>query len=505
MKIFDKEQIYKADKETIQNQEINSDQLMERAAEQLFNWINTNLKNRKAKLHIFCGIGNNGGDGLALARMLHETDYNVAVYIVDFNKNRSKDFLTNLDRIKQQKLWPDVIDEDDNFPEIKADEIIIDAIFGIGLNRPAENWLKDLIVHINRSKAYIISVDIPSGLYLDDVPKDKNAIIKANYTLTFQVHKLIFFLPETAPFIGNFQVLNIGLDDGVLAETKTDKILISLEEARSLYRPRSKFSHKGIYGHCLIIGGSYGKIGSIILATKAALKIGAGKLTGIIPRCGYSIFQTAVPEAMVITDENENYLQNPEILISAESICIGPGLGTEKETANFLEAILKRQEKALLIDADGLNILSKNKKLLELLPEKSILTPHPKELERLIGKWKNDFEKLKLAKEFSKKYKIILVIKGAYSITIAEEMIYVNTSGNSGMATAGSGDVLSGVISGLLAQQYDPAVAAVFGVYLHGKAGDLALANESEESLLAGDIILNLGKTFKHLLKSNEN
>lgn len=505
MKIFDKDHIYKADEATIKNQNITSDQLMERAAEQLFIWLNGNLKNKKAKLHIFCGIGNNGGDGLALARMLHETDYNVVAYVVDFSKKRSKDFLTNLDRLKQQKLWPNVIDEDDSFPEISPDDVIIDAIFGIGLNRPAEDWLRDLIIHLNKSNAFILSVDVPSGLYLDEIPEDKEAIIKANYTLTFQVHKLVFFLPETAAYVGKFEVLDIGLDKDFIAKAKTNMFLISREEAKMLYKKRSKFSHKGTYGHSLVIGGSYGKMGSIVLTAKAALKIGAGKVTGIIPKCGYSIFQTSIPEAMTITDENEKQLENAELLIPSETICIGPGLGTEEKTINFLKDVLSFQKKTLLIDADGLNILSENKELLKNIPQKSVLTPHPKELERLIGKWKNDFDKLQKAKEFSKKHKIVLVIKGAYTITIAEETLYVNTTGNAGMATAGSGDVLSGVISGLLAQNYDSAIAAVLGVYLHGKAGDLALENESEESLIAGDIITHLGKAFKHLLKLKRN
>lgn len=501
MKIFNKEKLKEADEFTIKEQNIKSEELMERAAVQLFGWLKTQLKDNRPKINLFCGIGNNGGDGLALARLLLDDGYDVEVYIVNFSDKRSDDFLLNLNRLKEHKFWPEFINSTSDLPELNQGEIVIDAIFGIGLNRPAEGWIKEVIQHINQSKIYVIAVDIPSGLYLDKAPDDKEAIIKAETTITFQLPKLVFFLPETAKFAGRVEIADIGLDKNFIAKTTSETLLIQQNDAIRLYRPRAKFSHKGTFGHCLVAGGSYGKMGSVLLATKAALKIGAGKVSALIPKCGYNILQLGIPEAMVITAENEKHLINTQTDFVPESICFGIGAGKEEATKHYLEQLMKERSAPLLIDADGINILAANQELLKLLPEKSILTPHPGELKRLLGDWKDDFDKLKKAKEFSSKYKVILVIKGAYTITIADKNLYVNSTGNPGMATAGSGDTLSGIISGLVAQGYDTVIAAVFGVYLHGKAGDLAAEELGFEAVIAEDIIQHLGKAYKSLFK----
>jgi hydroxyethylthiazole kinase-like uncharacterized protein yjeF len=440
-----------------------------------------------------------------LARLLLNDGYEVEVYVVNFSDKRSDDFLLNLSRLKEQKLWPEFLDENTDLPELPASDIIIDAIFGIGLNRPAEAWVKEIIKHLNASKAYKIAVDVPSGLYLDKAPDDKEAIVKANTTISFQLPKLVFFLPETADFTGNVEIVDLGLDEEFITKVAPEALLISRKEAQHLYKPRQKFSHKGTFGHNLVVGGSYGKIGSVVLATKASLRIGAGKVTALIPNCGYQILQSTVPEAMVITSENDNHLVSTDIDLKIESICFGIGAGENKETAEFLKQILKEVKVPLLIDADGLNLLSKNPDFYTLLPKKSILTPHPGELKRLLGDWEDDFDKLEKAKAFSKKHQLILVIKGAYTLIIADENIYVNTTGNPGMATAGSGDVLSGVVSGLLSQGYDPLIATVFGVYLHGKAGDFAAQKLGFEAVIADDVIENLGNAYKSLFQQKKN
>ncbi|MBW2960711.1 NAD(P)H-hydrate dehydratase [Mesonia aestuariivivens] len=499
MKIFNKEKLKETDEFTIKEQNIKSDELMERAAIQLFGWLKTQLQENQPKINLFCGIGNNGGDGLALARLLLNDGYDVEVYIVNFSDKRSDDFLLNLKRLKENDFWPEFINSTSDLPKLNTGEIVIDAIFGIGLNRPADAWVKELIQHINNSKNYVVSVDVPSGLYLDQSPKDKKAIIKADTTVTFQVPKLVFFLPETAEFAGRVEIADIGLDQNFISKSSAEAILIQQQEAKRFYQPRSKFSHKGTFGHCIIAGGSYGKIGSVLLATKAALRVGAGKVSALIPKCGYNILQLGAPEAMVITTENENFLETTEIDFQPESICFGIGAGNKKATKNYLQELLQQRSAPLLIDADGINILAEHKDLLKLLPEKSILTPHPGELKRLLGDWEDDFDKLQKAKNFSSTYQVILVIKGAYTITIAEKHMYVNSTGNPGMATAGSGDTLSGIIAGLVAQGYDSAIAAVFGVYLHGKAGDLAAEKIGFEALIAEDIIQHLGKAFKSL------
>ncbi|MRX65440.1 NAD(P)H-hydrate dehydratase [Maribacter luteus] len=504
MKFFNAEQIYAADKFTIKKQQISSNELMERAAVQIFNWLHLRMQGAQVKIHLFCGIGNNGGDGMALARHLKEHGYNITVNVVNYSEKRSKDFLINLDRLKDRKIWPNFLERDCEFEEIGRDDIIVDAIFGIGLNRTPDSWVTKLIQHLNDSGAFILSVDLPSGVFMDKAIENTQAVIKANHVLSFQAPKLIFFLPETGIYSNQWEVLDIGLDPEHLAGLETEFELIGKNELLPVYIPREKFSHKGNYGHALIIGGSYGKIGAVSLASKAAMAIGSGLVTAYVPKCGYVPIQTALPEVMVITDKDENHIQDITFDIAPTVIGLGVGMGVAQETSEAFSSFLDSVKSPLVIDADGLNLLSKKKDLLKKLTPKTILTPHPKELKRLIGEWKDDFDKLKKAKAFSKKYDVILVLKGAHTITVYENHGYVNNTGNPGMATAGSGDVLTGVITGLLAQGYEPLDAAVFGVYLHGRAGDIALEQTGYQALTASKIIEAIGLAFIDLFKMPE-
>jgi len=505
MKIFSKGQIYKGDKLTAKKQNISSTELMERAGIQIFNWLNVRMQGAQVPIHVFCGIGNNGGDGLVVARHLILHGYNVHTYVVNYSDKRTKDFLKNYDRIKEStKRWPNMLESESDLPEINKDDIIIDAIFGIGLNRPIDDWVKKVFQHLKKSEAFTLAIDIPSGLYTDKVPKNGNGVVWANYTLSFQSPKLVFFLPDTAKYIGQWEVLDIGIDLDYLSATETEVELIGKNEVLMVYKPREKYAHKGIYGHSLIVGGSYGKMGSVVLASRAALTIGAGLVTSFVPKCGYEILQTSIPEVMVLTDADEQHITNLTFDIEPTVIGLGIGMGTETASQNALTEFLKTNKTALVIDADGLNILSQNNELLDLLPAQTVLTPHPKELERLIGKWKNDFDKLKKAKAFSIKYDCILVIKGSNTITVYKEKYYVNTTGNPGMATAGTGDVLTGVITGLISQTYEPLTAAIFGVYLHGKSADIAIEALGYQSLIASDVIANLGKAYIDLFVQPE-
>lgn len=503
MKIFSAEQMYAADKFTIEKQQITSDELMERSAVQIFNWIHTRMQGSPVKIHLFCGIGNNGGDGIALARHLFEHGYNIATYVVNFSKTRSKDFLINLERLKERKLWPEFLDSDCKLPEIGRDDIIVDAIFGIGLNRTPDKWVVKLMDYLHKTEAFILSVDMPSGLFTDRIPEDKNAVVNANFVLSFQTPKLAFFLPETGIYSNQWEVLDIGIDPEYLNNTDTEYSLIGKNEVLPFYIPREKFSHKGSYGHALIIGGSKGKIGAVQLAARACINSGSGLVTAYVPECGYVPLQTALPEVMVLTG-GEDVISKIEFEIVPNVIGIGVGLGTDEATVKAFGAFLKKNKVPLVIDADGLNILAKNKAMLKKLPGQSVLTPHPKELERLVGKWKDDFDKLERAKTFSKKYDCILVIKGAHSMTIYEDKGYVNTTGNPGMATAGSGDVLTGVIAGFLAQGYEPLKATLFGVFQHGRAGDIAVERTGYQSLTASDIVDGIGMAFIDLFKIPE-
>jgi hydroxyethylthiazole kinase-like uncharacterized protein yjeF len=504
MRIFSAEQIYQADKFTIDKQGIGSADLMERAATEIFNWFHLRMQGAQVKIHLFCGIGNNGGDGIALARHLVEHGYNIEVNVVNYSEKRSEDFLINLNRLKERKLWPNFIDNNTPFPKIGTDDIIVDAIFGIGLNRVPDRWVMTLIEYLNHSEAFIVSVDLPSGLFMDRVSNSAEGIIKSNYILSFQAPKLIFFLPETAPYIENWQILDIGLDPEFLLSTETDYELVTKHEILAWYIPRKKYSHKGSYGHSLLIGGSHGKIGAMILTSNACLRSGTGLLTAMVPNCGYDPMQTAVPEAMVLSDSEEKIISKINYELAPTVIGIGTGMGQDAKTKKAFGDFLKDNKIPLVIDADALNLLSTSKTLLKKLPPQSILTPHDKEFERLVGEWADDFDKLEKAKKFSKQYDCILVLKGAHTITIYKDRGYINTTGNPGMATAGSGDVLTGVITALVAQGYVPLRAAVFGVYLHGRAGDIGAEIRGYLALSATDIIEYLGDALLDLFKLPE-
>ncbi len=497
MKIFSKEQIYEGDKITAEKQNISSTELMERAGIQIFNWLHIRMQGAQVPIHVFCGIGNNGGDGLVVARHLITHGYNVKTYVVNCSDKRSKDFLVNYERIKETtKKWPEMLNCEADFPDIGVDDIIIDAIFGIGLNRPANIWVQGLFQHFKKSKAFTLAIDMPSGLYTDKVPKDENGVVWANHTLSFASPKLVFFLPDTAKYTQQWEILNIGLDPEFFQSTETEAELLGKLEMLQVYKPRDKFTHKGSFGHSLIIGGSYGKIGAVVLSSRAALSSGAGLVTAYVPKCGYTVMQTAFHEAMVITDTDNDIITEIKFDIEPTSIGIGIGIGTDAKTSKAFEVFLKSNKVPLVIDADGINIISKNKEFLKLLPKETILTPHPKELERLIGKWKDDFDKLKKVKEFSKTYNLIVVIKGSNTITVSKDKLYVNSTGNPGLATAGTGDVLTGILTGLLSQGYEPLHAVVFGVYLHGKSADIAVEDLGYQSLIASHVIEYLGKAY---------
>ena len=503
MKILSAEQVYQADKFTIEKEGISSDQLMERAALRLFEWIHRRLHGAPVKISVCCGIGNNGGDGLALARHLWEHGYHVEVFVVNYSDKRSADFLKNLDRLKDRKIWPHYLDQETQTPDFKGAEMVIDALFGIGLNRAPDPWVGSIIEAINDSESFVLSIDVPSGMFVDRPMEVDQQVVHATTLLTFQTPKLPFFLPETGKFVDHWEVLDIGLDPDFIAQVEADYELTEMEHARSWCANRNRFSHKGDYGHALILGGSYGKIGAVILSSRAALQTGCGLLTAYIPKCGYIPVQTSIPEAMVITDASEEDISDIVLTWEPDVIGVGIGLGKSPETVQAMGAFLKNITQPLVLDADVLNILSENQDMLKDLPPKSILTPHPGELARLIGPWQDDFDKLEKAHDFAKRYDCVLVIKGAHTLILHQGKGYVNPTGNPGMATAGSGDVLTGMITSLLSQKYDALAAARFGVFLHGMAGDLAAQSLSEEAVIASSIIDYISEAFR-LLKLNE-
>ncbi len=387
MYILSSKQIFQADKATIKNTNISSIDLMERAAKACFQWLHNKLKGQNIKIHVFCGIGNNGGDGLVIARHLHQNGYDANCYVVNFSDKRTEEFLTNYNRLKELGKWPIVINSANDIPEISNEDIVIDAIFGNGLSRNPEGFTKKIIQYVNSTEVFTLAIDFPSGLFSDKSVTDKNAVIKAGHTLTFQTPKLAFLLPENKDFVNTWEVIDIGLDENYINSLEPKTHFITKTDIIPLYKPRNKWEHKGSYGHALIIGGSFGKIGAVTLAAKAALKIGSGLVTAYVPKCGYNIIQLAVPEAMTEVDEDKA-LTYYNFKTKATVIGIGPGMGTSEKTALGFDKFIKENNLPLVIDADGINLLSKNPTLIKGLPKNTILTPHPKELERLIGSWK---------------------------------------------------------------------------------------------------------------------
>lgn len=513
MKILSSEEIRKADAYTIAHEPVKSIDLMERAAKQCMIWLTQTLalKGAKPAIKIFCGLGNNGGDGLAVARLLALKKFKVEIFIIRYSDKCSEDFLINEKRLKKVKsvkihnissaIQLSTFQSGRQAGNFQVSTICIDAIFGSGLNKPVEGLAAEAINYINKSGCQIVSIDIPSGLFADKTSNDKNAVIvRANHTLTFHLPKLAFMFPENANYVGDFSVLNIGLDEEFISSLPSKNYFVTEEYARFIHKPRNKFSHKGTFGHALIVAGSYGKIGACVLSSKACLSSGAGLVTAHVPKCGYDILQTTNPEVMVETDSSEMIVSDNIKLDKYNVIGIGPGIGTEKETQNVFKVLIQNSSAPMVIDADAINILSENKTWIAFLPKNSILTPHPGEFKRLVGDADNDFERFQLQKEFSIKHDVYVVLKGAHTcITCPDGEAYFNSTGNPGMATAGSGDVLTGILTGLLAQRYDSKQAAMLGVYLHGLAGDFAAKDLSEESLIARNIIEFLGQAYKKL------
>ena len=503
IKIFTSTQIKAIDQYTIEHEPVSSIKLMERAANAFLKQFLKDFPDKSTPKLIICGNGNNGGDGLAVARILLNKNHKVKVYIFHAEKY-SPDFSKNLKRLSAKyKKQIHYINNTDFLNNIPLHTILIDAIFGTGLNTEIKTTtLQYKIIEKMNSLNFrnVVSIDIPSGMFADK--HSGGIVLKASKVYTFQFPKLSFLLPENGNYLNEFTITDIKLHPAAIQKTKTDLYYLTLDAIHKRIRKRKKYSHKGTYGHALIIAGSYGKMGAAVLSARACLRSGSGLVSVHLPGCGYEIMQTAFPEAMCIIDKNEKHITSVSSDKNYDAISIGPGIGTHIATTEAVELFLKNCKQPIIADADALNILAKKKSLLKLLPENSILTPHPKEFERIAGKWSTDFERLELQQNFSKTYKVIVVLKGAHSsISNIDGTVYFNSTGNAGMATAGSGDVLTGIITGLLAQKYSPIDSAIAGVFIHGLAGDIALQNESMESLIASDIIANLGEAFKLIEK----
>lgn len=498
MKILDATQIREIDQKTVEYDGITSLQLMEKAAVAFCRWFQYAFPFPQKAILIVCGTGNNGGDGLAVACILHTAGYKVNVWVIVHGSPFSDDCQTNYEAVTHLNIPVCVVDNESCIPDIQRDAILIDAIFGTGLSRNPDERMQKIISTLNASQNRMVSIDVPSGLFLDG---KTDFAIHATDTVTFEIPKLALLFPKNYDFVGKLHIIPIGLNPQAIDEAHNDSFYTEKEEIRSLIQPLSPFAHKGTHGHAVIIGGSLGKMGAVCLAAKAALKSGAGLVTAYIPQCGTPILQTHFPEAMVLEDKGIASISDIELKMVPDAVGLGVGMGTSEVTQQALYAFLLQCKQPLVIDADALNILSINQEWLNLLPPQSILTPHPKELERLIGEWEDDFDKLEKVKSFSNNRNVIVVIKGAYSTIVYGKQIYVNPTGTAALATAGSGDVLTGIITGLMAQGYAPLDAAKVGIYLHGLTANITEKNIHPRSFVASDIIENIGNAYFEIEK----
>jgi hydroxyethylthiazole kinase-like uncharacterized protein yjeF len=490
MKILSTKQLREADQFTIDNEPIASISLMERASSACAEWMGKTFP-KNHSFTIFCGIGNNGGDGLAIARILSENGISVRVFIIGEIAKATSDFQINYNRIDKYKIKTEHLINPTEFPKFIENELIIDAIYGSGLNKTVQGFHKELIQLINEQTCKVISIDIPSGLFGENNSEnDSETIIQADFTLTFQQPKLSFLLADFGQFVGKWHIMDIGLSEDFIEEAETNFRLLTKDCIQKKLKNREKFSHKGTYGHALIIAGSLGKMGASVLSTKAALRSGAGLVTAFVPKCGYEIIQITNPEAMCELSFEENFLAGDLSWGNYSAIGIGPGIGKEIKTMQLIEHLFQNYSGPLVLDADALNIISEYDSLFDKIPQNSILTPHPKEFDRLFGKSDSAFARLNRQIEQAKKLKCHIILKGTYtSICDPDSIVYFNNTGNSGMAKAGSGDVLTGLITGLLAQGYSSEDACKIGVWVHGLAGNFAARKKNEITMTAMDLI----------------
>ena len=501
MKILTSEQIHIVDTETIKREGIPSLELMKRAATAFYNRFTERFPDKGSSVIIFSGVGNNGGDGLAIARLLHKSGYGVKVCVVEYSDHYTEDCAHNLRRVKAENIAYCKIKTEKDMPDPNRYDVVIDGIFGTGLSREVSGIAAHVIGSINESRKPVLSIDVPSGLFLE---RKTSSAVRATETITFQIPKLALYLPENKYFTGDVRIVDIGLNSKAIAEAENDMHFTETAEIAALLKPLGRFAHKGTEGHALIIGGSLGKIGSVCLASKAALKMGCGLVSAYLPKCGMPVIQSFLPEAMAVEDNHPEHISYIGYALLPDAIGIGIGMGQLPETEEAMHRFLQNNRTPLVIDADGLNILAQHKEWISLLPPETILTPHPKELSRLIGEWSDDFDKINKTRLFAIENDLIVVIKGAYSLIVDADNIYMNSTGTPALATAGSGDVLTGMITSLLAQGYKPTEAARVGVYLHGLTADLTQETIHPRSFTAGDIIGNIGKAYQYMEKNGE-
>ena len=501
MKILTASQFKELDQYTIEHEPVSSINLMERAADALV----AELVSRwttSTRFVVFAGPGNNGGDALAVSRKLMERGYSVETYLFNPKGRLSDDCATNRNRLTAmpQVAFHEVVTEF-TFPTVTAHDVLVDGLFGTGLNKPLMGGFALVVSRLNASPAFAVSIDVPSGLMTEDNScNHPDAIVHADLTLTIQLPKLAFFLAENQPYVGQVVTVDIGLSAQGLSAIDTPIQLVEPAQVAALLQPRSCFAHKGNMGHALLVAGKYGMAGAAVLAAKACLRAGAGKVTVHTAARNNDIIQIAVPEAILSHDCSDDCVTALPPTSPYNVMAVGPGIGSHSDTAAMLYGCLNSYVGELVLDADALNILGEYPDWLPVPPGEGTRSRHPKGRERVGGQCADSYERMTKARTLAINKQIYLIIKGHYTmICTPTGRVYLNPTGNAGMATAGSGDVLTGLLAGLLAQGYPPLSACLLGVYLHGLAGDLGAVSLGQEGLMASDLIAHLPAAFRQL------
>jgi hydroxyethylthiazole kinase-like uncharacterized protein yjeF len=498
MKILSAAQCQELDAYTMKNEPVSAAELMERASNAFSSrFVELVPLDAKAKVKVICGTGNNGGDGLVISRLLKTRGYDVTTCVISSEK-KSAEFSAYERRLQHILSWQFISDDPSSLPEINPADILIDAIFGTGLSKPATGIYAAVIERMNASGARIFSVDIPSGMFCDLPKANDEKIVKADYTFTFHAPKLAFFLPSTGEYSNDFFILDIGLKKNKSEQLETPYYYLQLPDLIAGFKHKKKFGYKKYFGHACLCAGSKGMGGAAILTVSAALRSGTGVVTAHVPSILVEVMHNRNPEALELIDDNNNELGTVFDYEKYSAMGIGPGIGTSSTTASWMKKTLTGYKNPVVLDADALNILAADKEMFELVPPRSILTPHLGEFRKLFGEVKDDLERLNKAREQAAKWNIVIVLKGAHSAIVnSDGTVYFNSSGNPGMAKGGSGDVLTGLITGLLAQGYESFYAAKLGVYLHGLSGDLAAKQTTEYAMTPMDMIGQLGNAFR--------
>lgn len=501
MKIFSAKQIASIDRQTILRESLTDAGLMERAATALTAWLSENFP-QSTHIAIVAGMGNNGGDALVIARLLHQLSYPVELFLPELGSDRTASNQVNLERLMDiSALTVHPMYQGSSFPDLTPFDLVVEGLYGSGMNRPLTGFAKEVVAWINQAQLPVVSIDLPSGLFCGQNQYNGGAIVRAKYTLTLEFPKLALFFAENEKYFGRWVVVPFGLNRQVVDETETPYHYLDQEEVSGLVKVRSKFSHKGSFGHGLLLAGSKGMGGAAHLAGRGGLRAGAGLVTVHLPGVAALPLQIGLPEVITSIDPEQDFISVLPDLAKYRAIAAGPGMGTHPATGEVLKQLIAEAKVPLVLDADALNMLASDPHVLKKLHPETILTPHPAEFDRLSGiVCRSEEERFGIAEQFVSSYGIILILKGAYTrIFMPDGSVWFNSTGNPGMATAGSGDVLTGILLGLLSQGYSPADAARLGVFLHGRAADLKVNGSSQESLLSSEIADQMGEAFASL------